>query len=537
MRLVPAITATLWICGAGLPNSLVQAADSPLLYGIHWWGYTQGQGIDNVPCQLLDCGTYGGWDLETILTHSDFWWGANYFVPLYADLATNKKMTIITRIDYKWSSTVPWPGSPDYATWPASCVNVVNTLKNYSHIWVIGNEPNFLVPDSGWPNGKIDPVVFAQIYRNVRNAIRTQAQASPLGEHIVLVGPAGPGPMIPGVFWMSGLDWWNAVLSNIPANEIDGLALHAYGWNVTEFHNTYAEQLNFFDSKGLQSKPVYLTEWNRYTNPNVNPGGEEATTAQMCAQSFADVNAWNQTPGKHNIVSMCWFVYDADQQAGNLWNGWSIEYWRGAGNPLGSGNDLYTAFEQAVDQRYPAGKIGTPGLGQIVRSPASFTRTVYKGDNLPNDTFTIRNGITGTMTYSLTDDASWLSLSPTSGSSSGETDTITIIYSVSALEISAYQATITITGSASNSPQTISVNLQVQPSPYAPVDFDRDGDVDQEDFGRFQVCFTGSGVPQTNTACANARLDADSDVDLDDFGIFQLCMTRPNVQANPNCAQ
>jgi hypothetical protein len=46
-------------------------------------------------------------------------------------------------------------------------------------------------------------------------------------------------------------------------------------------------------------------------------------------------------------------------------------------------------------------------------------------------------------------------------------------------------------------------------------DFDADGDLDQEDFGLFQVCLKGPGVPQLDRGCLDARLDGD-DVDAAD---------------------
>ena len=67
-------------------------------------------------------------------------------------------------------------------------------------------------------------------------------------------------------------------------------------------------------------------------------------------------------------------------------------------------------------------------------------------------------------------------------------------------------------------------------------DFDQDGDVDQEDFGRFQACLTGSAVPVIDPNCLDANLDGDSDVDQDDFGIFQRCISGANVPADPACA-
>ena len=66
-------------------------------------------------------------------------------------------------------------------------------------------------------------------------------------------------------------------------------------------------------------------------------------------------------------------------------------------------------------------------------------------------------------------------------------------------------------------------------------DFDGDNDVDQEDFGRFQRCLSGSGVPENDPACDRARLDGDTDVDDDDLDILHGCLSGPNVPVDPNC--
>ena len=49
--------------------------------------------------------------------------------------------------------------------------------------------------------------------------------------------------------------------------------------------------------------------------------------------------------------------------------------------------------------------------------------------------------------------------------------------------------------------------------PTTPGDFDGDGDVDMSDFGRFQACYTGQGIPQNHPNCTSALLDEDADVD------------------------
>jgi hypothetical protein len=65
-------------------------------------------------------------------------------------------------------------------------------------------------------------------------------------------------------------------------------------------------------------------------------------------------------------------------------------------------------------------------------------------------------------------------------------------------------------------------------------DGDRDGDVDQEDFGRFQKCHTGTdGGVLPGCGCFNR--DADNDVDQDDLGAFENCASGPAVVADPTC--
>jgi hypothetical protein len=66
-------------------------------------------------------------------------------------------------------------------------------------------------------------------------------------------------------------------------------------------------------------------------------------------------------------------------------------------------------------------------------------------------------------------------------------------------------------------------------------DFDGDGDTDQEDFGLFQACFTGTAIPQTDPACLRALMDADMDVDQADLTMFLKCHTRQGLPAEPGC--
>jgi hypothetical protein len=69
-------------------------------------------------------------------------------------------------------------------------------------------------------------------------------------------------------------------------------------------------------------------------------------------------------------------------------------------------------------------------------------------------------------------------------------------------------------------------------------DRDGDGDVDQDDFGALQLCYTGADDP--NDAFDYARCDCfdadqDGDIDIVDVGEFALCSSGPAVLADPMC--
>jgi regulation of enolase protein 1 (concanavalin A-like superfamily) len=100
----------------------------------------------------------------------------------------------------------------------------------------------------------------------------------------------------------------------------------------------------------------------------------------------------------------------------------------------------------------------------ISRTPASLSTSTTQGANALSQSFQVSNAGGGTLSYTIADDASWLSCSPVSGTSTGELDTIAVSYSTSGLAVGTYTATISITASgASNSPQTVPVTLTVNP--------------------------------------------------------------------------
>ncbi|MFB3041779.1 MAG: hypothetical protein ACE1ZS_08320 [Candidatus Poribacteria bacterium] len=108
---------------------------------------------------------------------------------------------------------------------------------------------------------------------------------------------------------------------------------------------------------------------------------------------------------------------------------------------------------------------------RISRGPSSKNFTATEGGPNPsNQTLRISNSGGGTLNWSVSDNQSWLSLSPTSGSSTGETDTVSVRVNIAGLSDGTYNATITISASgATNTPRTTSVTLIVDPASSIPI--------------------------------------------------------------------
>lgn len=105
---------------------------------------------------------------------------------------------------------------------------------------------------------------------------------------------------------------------------------------------------------------------------------------------------------------------------------------------------------------------GSSGLPLIRRNASVYAQTVNSGQNATSELLRVWvEG--GTLSYTLATNASWVSVSPASGSSSGGTNSHSIQYNTAALAPGIYGATLSLSaGGAGNSPQTVAITITVQ---------------------------------------------------------------------------
>lgn len=110
----------------------------------------------------------------------------------------------------------------------------------------------------------------------------------------------------------------------------------------------------------------------------------------------------------------------------------------------------------------------TVSFPSLAKNTNSFSIGVGEGINASTRTFNIWNAGGGPMNFTNSSDAAWLSVSPTTATSTGPGDvkTVSLVFSTAGLLPGNYSATITITaGSATNSPTTVPVSLLVVQDP------------------------------------------------------------------------
>ncbi len=128
--------------------------------------------------------------------------------------------------------------------------------------------------------------------------------------------------------------------------------------------------------------------------------------------------------------------------------------------------------------------------------------------------------------------AAWVSVTPSEGYADGNPVSLQVSFDPAGLPEGTHTATVRIQAPfISNSPVDVSISLELYGRKG---DMDDDEDIDQADFGAFQACLSGMGLP-AGAGCQVADYNSDGDVDAADTDRLRSCMTAPGVPAVPEC--
>lgn len=343
------------VTGCGLLGSVLFAAPSPYLYGIH--------DHDPHPSEFLNrikngTGGTGGWVTATVAVGAnpnDF--GGADFSALAAD-----GHTVICRINYGYFPDGTIPVASKYDDFAARCKNFVANSAGCT-IWLIGNETNLAAEwpfdDSNNRFNYISPQDYANCFRKVYNAIKSVRP-----NDIVLPQPTAPwgGPYGPGQFNVNGvnyphdgvpLNWvqyqFQMLVALTNSGAVDGISLHigSRGYRYEDIHSTqqvnaggqnlywsfyvYKDWIEHGIPQSLYHLPLYVTECNGlYFWKGGGPPGEDPTQhyeSGWVQEVFAEVNRYNQlaaTTGKPIMRCVNFYRWCA------YCDGWNID---GASNP------------------------------------------------------------------------------------------------------------------------------------------------------------------------------------------------------------
>jgi hypothetical protein len=342
----------LVLLGVIMTSIQVPAADSPWLYGIHWFG---------PPSNNSDVAEMTGgkpiWVLETLMTNEGAsGWGPEARLDNFRNVV-DQGHTLIIRVQPVWGKAFPLPEetNPSMETFLDQVGRTAELYKDVCHIWQLGNEMNL---DFEWGDKHLAPEDYIDAAALFSDRIRDVT--SSLGDQRVLVGPVSPGDAT-GPRWMSSTEYLSRMCDAINKKgyrrKFQGFAIHSYAAaHTTELdvclygfddhpENGFRHQLYIIDAKGFEEYPVYMTEWNRYSKESAAP--EEAASAQFLHRALAALDSWNRSGG-HPVACACWFVYSDS-------SGWGEYTLKGLKSEGNENEDVWHAFEYAAGQDYLAG--------------------------------------------------------------------------------------------------------------------------------------------------------------------------------------
>jgi len=286
-----------------------------------------------------------GWLVNTVYSTDIDWVGVGYDFNRARDVG----FTPVVRVDYARpdgsayasnvaapGATIPPPGDVGWCLMRRDGVSrpggrhldcYLNYLRDLVpvatgvHTWLVGNEMNMRLEAKAFAGGVIDPAWYANVYREARRVIRSFPGHE---QDAVFVGGLAPGTGPDAARFMSGRDFMSRLLYVLSPNEVDGIALHAYGgWPrvadnggipaMDVFENGsggsmgYRTWARWIDGLGFSGTPLLITEMSVHVHRDQS---DAPNAAQFILDAYRRLNEWNSGPSNHPVLGGVWFTWN-----------------------------------------------------------------------------------------------------------------------------------------------------------------------------------------------------------------------------------
>lgn len=529
-------------------------AESMYVYGVHDWGW--GVNVD-----VMNWLT--GWVTEACMAYDR----PNVF-GRYEPMA-GEGFSIIQRLE--WYPYKPIPPDPaDYPTFASQCANNwAQELKKFCRHYSIGNEVDM---------AHVTPQEYAECFVQVRNAIRAkQPEAKVLIGHWTTDGyyldviheiqRITGGNEFDGLTAHSGStvpDGLLRMLDDVGAAPGVGVYMTEWGWvaDSEPYSVSLARMLGFCqqirDWNSTHARQLYGATWYRWPCwDSTFHLDDDCNVADNAAFKYLTANCPATNSYALNPVIISGVRVEVSTTGKALGVRWETNYpsktmlwyWNSSANPrngefipldtslvqshvitLDNVVHVQPATEYLMICRSPAWDLGDGSAGPFKVTSGPWTVTV---EETTDTTATLRWATlfasSSRVKYGLTADYGSEAVGP-----GNVTDHVMQITGLAPITTYHFLVWSEAQGYAPHHSADFTFRTGLpEPDP----DLDDDGDVDQSDFGLFQVCLSGPGIEQNLPGCLEARLDPDEDVDQADFAIFLACLSGAGVPAASNCAK
>lgn len=468
--------------------------------------------------------------------------------------ATAQGYTILQRLDWKWEQTIPL-GSSDQDAFASQCANWANSIKNYCRTYSIGNEVEFF---------DVTPSIYAACFLKVRNAIKAvQPDAKVIIGHM---NSTGNQQSVMQILGTNGYDGVTAHVSNyVPTGLLDildaenappgvGVYITEWGWQG-EDTNAMGKMQSFYlgigQSNATRARQIYCACWFVYYDPYWesfalrlqtqynNPAFEAATAIGTSVNEYASnpviiSNLYADIPDHGSSMLLSWNTNVAARR--QVW--WTRQGLYGPSWEKHS--DLVT--NQTTSHQQTISSLSANTSYEVMPNSTKSGYADAGGRRYLVRTGPWLNTITqaGANKAAVTWQTSWPATSrvdfgPTSALGQTATDFgLNTNHSVTLNGLSSGTLYYRILSGETNSDGD-AVLLMRSPTRTFVLgarcvgDIDDDGDVDLDDYGELQRCYSGAGVTQSDPTCTFALLDTDDDVDAADLNVFLNAMTGSGV--------